>query len=82
MAKTLIEGMSEAWEPQKYHDEYREALLKVIDDKIAAGGKELPTPASHAPKAGKVVDLVSVLQESLNQAQAAKKAQKKRHKAA
>ena len=30
------------FEPEKYHDQYKEALAKVIEEKIAAGGKPLP----------------------------------------
>jgi len=87
MAETLIDGMSAKWNPNKYHDEYRKALVKVIKEKVAAGGKELPTAKEGAAKATKVIDLVAVLQASLNQAQAAKKAarhapEQKRKKAA
>jgi DNA end-binding protein Ku len=73
MAKTLIDGMTDKWDPEKYHDQYREALLKVIEEKVAAGGKSLPAQKTANAKPTKVIDLVSVLQESLNQAQAAKK---------
>lgn len=68
MARDLIDKMSDKWEPTKYQDEYRHILLQVIQEKVESGGKELP--ARGAPKkATNVVDLVSVLQESLNQAQ-------------
>lgn len=68
MAKDLIEKMSDKWEPDKYQDEYRNVLLQVIQEKVESGGKELP--ARGAPKkATNVVDLVSVLQESLDHAQ-------------
>lgn len=80
MATTLIEGMTAKWNPHEFQDQYREALLKVIDEKVAAGGKELPAEKPKHGKPSKVIDLVSVLQESLNQAQAAKKT--KRRKAA
>lgn len=68
MAKTLVDQMTVKWKPARYHDEYRSALLKMIDQKIASGGYELPTP-KHGPKpATNVVDLVAVLQESLDRA--------------
>jgi DNA end-binding protein Ku len=64
MATDLIEKMSDEWEPGKYVDDYREALLEVIHEKVESGGRE--APARGAPKkATNVVDLVSVLQESL-----------------
>ena len=33
MAKSLIDGMSSKWNPEKYRDDYREALMKVIEEK-------------------------------------------------
>jgi DNA end-binding protein Ku len=65
MAESLIETMSDKWDPKKYTDEYREALMGVIQEKIAAGGKELPAPKARSSKPTNVVDLVAVLQKSL-----------------
>src|SRR4026208_580218 len=33
MAQALIESMSVAWEPEKYRDEYRTALMEIIEQK-------------------------------------------------
>jgi DNA end-binding protein Ku len=79
MARSLIEGMSDKWEPEKYHDEYKQALLKLIEEKVAAGGKELPVEKGARPKPTKVIDLVSVLQQSLNQAGKKGGAKKEHH---
>ena len=68
MAKTLIDQMSSEWEPERYKDEYTTALMKLIDQKIKAGGKEIPGQKRQAPAATNVVDLVKVLQESLSAA--------------
>ena len=67
MAEELIGRMEGKWDPEKYTDDYSQALLELIQKKIESGGKELPgaPPAKRAP--GKVIDLVSVLQESLQQ---------------
>jgi DNA end-binding protein Ku len=73
MAETLIAGMTGKWDPSQYHDQYREALVKVIEEKVAAGGKELPAAKGGPAKPTKIIDLVAVLQASLNQAQTAKK---------
>jgi DNA end-binding protein Ku len=84
MAESLISQMSGKWEPEKYKDEYREALLKVIEQKIATGG-EVPEAKPRARKATNVVDLVSVLQQSLNQASkstSSRPAEKKRKRKA
>src|SRR5881396_1466766 len=64
MAQALIESMSVSWEPDKYQDEYRTALLEIIEQK--AQHKEIATKAPAAPAPTNVVDLVKVLQESLN----------------
>ena len=82
MAESLIESMSGKWDPEKYHDEYRQALSELIDEKIKRGGKPVPGKKSPAGKATKMVDLVSVLQQSLEQAQGAKKKTSKQHRKA
>jgi DNA end-binding protein Ku len=74
MAKALIDGMSSKCNPEKYHDDYREALMEVIEEKVEAGGKEIAEKPKKAPKPTKVIDLVSVLQKSLEQTGAKKKA--------
>jgi DNA end-binding protein Ku len=74
MAKSLIESMSSKWNPEKYKDDYREALIEVIEEKVEAGGKEIEEKPKKAPKPTKVIDLVSVLQRSLEETGAKKKA--------
>jgi DNA end-binding protein Ku len=67
MAESLIDQMSGKWNPEAYKDEYREALVKLIEEKVASGGK-LPEKKGKAPATQKVVDIVSLLQASLDQA--------------
>jgi DNA end-binding protein Ku len=67
MAKSLIGSMTSKWQPEKYKDDYREALMEVIEEKVEAGGKEIEEKPRKAPKPTKVIDLVSVLQKSLEQ---------------
>ena len=74
MAKSLIDSMSSKWNPEKYKDDYREALMEVIEEKVEAGGKEIEEKPRKAPKPTKVIDLVSVLQKSLEETGAKKKA--------
>jgi DNA end-binding protein Ku len=73
MATALIDSMSSKWKPEKYRDDYREALMEVIEEKVEAGGKEIEEKPKKAPNPTKVIDLVSVLQKSLEQAGGAKK---------
>ncbi|HEY5813756.1 MAG TPA: Ku protein [Terrimicrobiaceae bacterium] len=63
MAKALIESMAADWEPEKYKDQYNAALMELIEQKAL---KKLPIGKPAAPRmAPNVVDLVAVLQESL-----------------
>ena len=74
MATALMESMSAKWDPEKYKDEYRQALMEVIEEKVEAGGKEIEAKPKKAPKPTKVIDLVKVLQQSLQQTGSKKKA--------
>ena len=73
MVRSLIGSMTSKWQPEKYKDDYREALMEVIEEKVEAGGKEIEQKPKKAPKPTKVIDLVSVLQKSLEQTGATKK---------
>ena len=77
MAKSLIDSMSAKWDPEKYKDDYKEALMEVIEEKVEAGGKEIEEKPRKAPKPTKVIDLVSVLQKSLEQSGGKKTARAK-----
>ncbi|MEY2526597.1 MAG: end-binding protein Ku [Verrucomicrobiota bacterium] len=70
MAQTLIESMSTPWQPEKYRDEYRNAVMEMIEQK--AKNKKLPPAPAAAPRATNVVDLVKVLQESINRSKTVK----------
>ena len=77
MAKSLIGSMTSKWQPEKYKDDYREALMEVIEEKVEAGGKEIEEKPRKAPKPTKVIDLVSVLQKSLEETGGKRKAKGK-----
>jgi DNA end-binding protein Ku len=65
MALQLVEALAGAFEPEKYHDEYREQLLELIDQK-AAGQEIVARPEPEAP--AKVLDLMAALEASLKRA--------------
>lgn len=73
MAKSLIEHMSEKWDPERYQDDYRSALLNLIEKKIESGDKGPKLPKGKPKPATNVIDLVSVLRESLGAAQGKEK---------
>jgi DNA end-binding protein Ku len=65
MARQLIEALSGEFEPEKYHDAYREQLLEIIEKK-AAGEEIVAEPLVEEP--AKVVDLMAALEASLARA--------------
>jgi DNA end-binding protein Ku len=67
MAQALIDSLSVPWEPEKYKDEYRTALLEIIE--LKAKNKQIAGKPPAPPSPTNVVDLVKVLQESLNRSQ-------------
>ncbi|HEY8900862.1 MAG TPA: Ku protein [Chthoniobacterales bacterium] len=64
MARQLISSMTDKWKPEQYTDEYRDALEKMIEDKLEHGEKTA-TPSKSRAKPTNVIDLVSVLQQSI-----------------
>jgi len=67
MATALVEGMSDEWQPEQYHDTYREDILALVEKKVAA--KETKTITMPGPERERapsnVVDLVALLQQSI-----------------
>jgi len=67
MAKLLIEQLSSPFEPEKYKDTYRQAMMTAIERKIA--GEEVR--AAPLPERANVIDLMAALQASLDAAKPA-----------
>jgi DNA end-binding protein Ku len=61
MAKSLVENLSDSFDPAKYDDTYRKELLELLRAK--AEGEPLPEP--KAEEGGEVVDLMAALRESV-----------------
>ena len=71
MARTLVESMTEAWNPKKYKDDYSIGLLQMIDQKLKAGTKGAKGKAAArttAAAGANVINLLDVLQKSLDEA--------------
>jgi len=81
MAKALVDSMSSKWNPEKYRDDYRDALMEVIEEKVESGGKKIEEKPKQKKASTKVIDLVAVLQESLAKTEGAKKKQTTKHAA-
>lgn len=69
MAERLVEGMVEAWDPEKYKDDYRKDLMKMIEERVEAG--ELEASSKPVPKPERersnVVDLMALLKQSVEE---------------
>jgi DNA end-binding protein Ku len=77
MAMALVEGMSEEWKPEQYHDTYREDVLALVEKKVKAKETKvitMPGKESERPASSNVVDLVALLQQSLGKKPGAKAA--------
>lgn len=75
MAEQLIESMTSPWKPEDYSDDYREALEKLIEEKIEHGDEK--TPAHRKKKAkSNIIDLAEVLKQSLAETKARSPAKK------
>jgi len=78
MALRLVEDMTGPWDPQAYRDDYREDLLAAIEKKIKAGRTHVLAEAEDGAKApresAKVIDLMSLLKQSIEQRGGARKA--------
>jgi len=68
MAESLVDSLTAAFEPEKYHDEYREQVTGLIEAKAAGQEFEVPEAVDEKPN---VVDLMAALEASV---QAAKEA--------
>ncbi|MQL51267.1 Ku protein [Desulfofundulus thermobenzoicus] len=65
MAIDLINSLSASFNPEKYTDEYRQALMELIQARVA--GEQVTGPAR--PQAARVVDLMEALRASIEKAQ-------------
>lgn len=62
MAKQLVENLTAEFSPDKYHDEYREELLKLIRAKIEGQQVIEPAPVPDQPQ---IIDLMEKLRASV-----------------
>lgn len=70
LALGLVGNMTSTFQPEKYHDEYREKLLEIIQRKAA--GEEVVVP-EVAEKKAEVIDLMAALKESMEKIKAQQK---------
>lgn len=69
MALKLMDEMTDEWDPDTYHDTYRDDLLARVKEKVKAGETEEitePEEPAQAPRKAEVIDLMALLKNSID----------------
>ncbi|MGZ0701377.1 non-homologous end joining protein Ku [Pseudomonas sp. L5B5] len=64
MARRLVEDMSGHWEPEQYHDDFKDSILALVEEK-ASKGRIATVPAAVQDKGADILDLTELLKRSL-----------------
>lgn len=67
MAEQLVQAMAGDWQPDLFHDEFREKLMALVAQKAAEGGLRAvaPLPGEEVAPSAEVIDLTELLRRSL-----------------
>ncbi len=69
MAEQLVASMSTDWKPENYKDEFKDAIMKLVEQRVKAGKTESVTPLEHlqegAAGGAQIIDLTELLKRSL-----------------
>ena len=68
MATNLVGALGGPWQPERYHDDYRESLLRWIDLKARTGEVVPEEEQPQVEETPQPVDMVDLLQRSLEEA--------------
>lgn len=82
MAEQLVEAMAGDWQPDLFHDEFREKLMELVEEKSRAGGLRTvaPLPGEDVAPSAEVIDLTELLRRSLKGNAPAAPAKKAAHR--
>jgi DNA end-binding protein Ku len=76
MAEQLVDDMSAKWSPDDYKDEFKDAVMKLVEQRVKAGQTETVTPLEHVDEGGpagaQIIDLTELLKRSLKKPAASK----------
>jgi len=75
MAEQLVGELANKWEPEAFHDEFREKLEKVVEEKVRAGQGEhimKPLEGEEVKPSADIIDLTELLRRSLRKGAGAK----------
>jgi DNA end-binding protein Ku len=70
MAMQLIDGLTDKWRPEQYHDQYHDAVMKIIKDKIASGETDVAPPhheETEEQEEPATINFIEVLRRSVEQ---------------
>jgi DNA end-binding protein Ku len=76
MAEELVKSMTTAWKLEEFTDDYRAALEELIEEKIEHDEEAAP-PVPKGKRPPNMVDLVSVLERSIEQTRGTTKVDKR-----
>jgi DNA end-binding protein Ku len=67
MAEQLVDAMAGDWQPDLFHDEFREKLMALVEEKSREGGLRTvaPLPGEEVQQTAEVIDLTELLRRSL-----------------
>ncbi|MES2511993.1 MAG: Ku protein [Pseudomonadota bacterium] len=69
MAEQLVKDMSAKWDPENYKDEFKDAIMKLVHQRVKAGKTETVTPLEHVEESAsggaQIIDLTELLKRSL-----------------
>jgi DNA end-binding protein Ku len=70
LASKLIEGMTAKWNASRFHDEYRDALMKLVERKIKSGQTEaIEDVEAEEPAVTQTINFMDVLKQSVEHAE-------------
>jgi DNA end-binding protein Ku len=70
MAEQVVDIMTVAWSPEQYRDTYREDIMGLIEEKVRTGKVTAAAETPHEAAEGTVVDILALLQRSMEQREA------------
>jgi DNA end-binding protein Ku len=76
LAGKLIDGMTSEWDPSQYEDEYRRALMKLIEKKVKRGETEPIEDVEEEEGAVPTINFMDVLKQSVSHASKKRPAKK------
>lgn len=72
LAEQLVAALDEPWAPEQFHDQYRDDLLELIEQKAKTGAAPVNEGGEAARTGAEVVDMMELLKRSVGEAKGRK----------